>query len=490
MIQTIKQLKSVAIILFALLVCAGAHGQSANAKKSVKHIWKSDEYAVIFFNNGTVRLASEWQENMNIEKLKPNAAYKEYPTRLLVEDAREMQLFDDFGHIAFTNPGWEVINYHRVYSRYQITNLITDLSKVNGGSGPGQFDNIKQIKNTCLILLPFKEQHFEDEDSDEAQAYFTMADDWGWYVSQTKTKFEEMGIENIQLTRDEEEENSRLFLSFELYDGNTIFVNTQEEQNGAVYTALLYRKGYIPIIIDIVGSDEQNEQIENYLSESGEGGPPFERWRTANFENEQRDTSSIPAGYRIFEKIEGDLNRDGKDDYVLIIKGTDKNRFEHDENRGELDRNRRGIMIFFNDGDNYKLELENRSCFASENEDGGVYFAPELSVKLERGNLYIRYDHGRYGWWRYTFRYRNSEFELIGYDASEPRGPYNAIVGKEVSINFSTKRMLTKININENDEGGDEKFQESWKSIAIGNLIKLSEISDFDELQVQYIYKL
>lgn len=32
----------------------------------------------------------------------------------------------------------------------------------------------------------------------------------------------------------------------------------------------------------------------------------------------------IPSGYTVFEKSVGDLNKDNQDDYVFVIKGTDK----------------------------------------------------------------------------------------------------------------------------------------------------------------------
>ena len=62
----------------------------------------------------------------------------------------------------------------------------------------------------------------------------------------------------------------------------------------------------------------------------------------------------IPKGYVLhtyeggisagsWDEIKGDLNKDGLEDVVLIIKGTDKSKIIHDEYRGELDRNRREI---------------------------------------------------------------------------------------------------------------------------------------------------
>ena len=86
--------------------------------------------------------------------------------------------------------------------------------------------------------------------------------------------------------------------------------------------------------------------------------------------------------------VKGDLNKDALEDIVLIIKGTDKSKIIEDENRGKLDRNRRGIIVLLNKGNYYQLAAENYDCFSSENEDGGVYFAAELNVEIKKGNLH------------------------------------------------------------------------------------------------------
>ena len=145
----------------------------------------------------------------------------------------------------------------------------------------------------------------------------------------------------------------------------------------------------------------------------------------------------VPSGYVVVQKIEGDLNKDDQADSVLIIKGTNKAKFVENEHRGTLDRNRRGIIIALKNEDGYELALENRDCFSSENEDGGVYFSPELGVFIEKGNLRVHYFHGRYGFWAYKFRYQNSDFELIGYDSEQNRGP---ITERSTSINLMTKK--------------------------------------------------
>lgn len=203
-------------------------------------------------------------------------------------------------------------------------------------------------------------------------------------------------------------------------------------------------------------------------------------------ERKKNPTDFVPKEYVVFEEINGDLNKDGIEDCILVIKGTKKNQIITDWYGNRVDRNRRGIIVLFNKNNFYELAVKNYDCFSSENEDGGVYFAPELSIEIEKGNLHIDYWHGRYGYWKYTFRFQNSDFELIGYDESQNRGP---IINSMMSINFLSKKKQTKVNTNENAEGSDEVFKETWKSININKLLKLSEIKDFNKLYLP-IYKL
>ena len=206
----------------------------------------------------------------------------------------------------------------------------------------------------------------------------------------------------------------------------------------------------------------------------------------------QNPSDFVPKGYLIqryeggvfaegWNEIKGDLNNDGLEDIVLVIKGTDMHKIITDEDRGKLDRNRRGIIVLFNKKDHYELATKNYDCFSSENEDGGVYSAPELSVEIKKGRLFIHYLHGRYGDWSYTFRFQNSDFELIGYDENNNRGP---VTESQTSINFSTKKKCENVNTNLNADDGEEKFKTTWGKIKIDKLIKLSKIKDFDELDL------
>lgn len=193
--------------------------------------------------------------------------------------------------------------------------------------------------------------------------------------------------------------------------------------------------------------------------------------------------SFVPKGFVLFEDISGDLNGDGVADRLLVVKGTDSTKFEDcDCSLGIVDRNRRGIILLIKKGNAYEVAVQNLSCFASENEDGGVYFAPELSLSIKKNKLYVDYSHGRYGSWCFTFRYRNADLELIGYDMYENRGP---ITETARSLNFLTNRMKVLFNttLEHNlENGGKEKFEETWSDIRPKALLKLSEIRGVDLL--------
>lgn len=191
-------------------------------------------------------------------------------------------------------------------------------------------------------------------------------------------------------------------------------------------------------------------------------------------------TLKIPKGFKLFNQLVGDLNNDNVADTVLIIKKVDTSNIIYDEYRGNLDRNRRGIIIKLSTFSKRFTTFENQNCFSSENEDGGVYFAPDLSFELKNNILKIKYDHGRYGNWQYLFRYQNSVFELIGFDSYANIGP---IIKQITSVNFSTKKIIIKENTTpENIK--NPIFIEKKGTFEWNKRISLFDIEDFDEFNL------
>jgi hypothetical protein len=188
-------------------------------------------------------------------------------------------------------------------------------------------------------------------------------------------------------------------------------------------------------------------------------------------------SSSLSETYKIIEELFGDLNKDGLDDKVQIVKGIDRSKIEKDEAGNEKDLNRRGVIISFRKGDSYELALKNISCFSSENEGGGV-----LRCQIVKGTVRFYDEHRRY-YCTYVFRYQNNDFELIGYEFVSLKRSHAIENGK--SVNFSTRKMLTRRNRNENPDDDSEKDIESkWEDFTMPSLYKLSKIADIDALAI------
>lgn len=192
----------------------------------------------------------------------------------------------------------------------------------------------------------------------------------------------------------------------------------------------------------------------------------------------------IPKNYTLHEGITGDLNKDGREDIVLIIKATDKKAIVKDEHDRIVNRNRRGIIILLKEENGYKKLVENLSCFSSEYEFGGVYFPPELSIEIKKNSLFIEYSHGRYGYWHYQFRMTENDMQLIGYESNVHRGP---LVEKVISVNFLTKKKLVRENLHK-DEEKEPVFKDTWSDFPQQKPILLSEIEDFDELYFERFF--
>ncbi len=194
--------------------------------------------------------------------------------------------------------------------------------------------------------------------------------------------------------------------------------------------------------------------------------------------------SFIPNGFNLVEThCQADFNKDGKKDCVLLIKDTQESAWETTINDQWVDRNRRGIVILFQTNSGYRKALENKSLFLSENEDGGVYFAPELQIIAKKHKLEFHYGHGRYGSWKYIFDYRSingrRDFYLIGYDAIHTYGPY---IDYTQSVNFLTHKYRYEYNTDQTRESQIPVFETTWYDLPKIPPMRLVDIEILDGL--------
>jgi hypothetical protein len=189
----------------------------------------------------------------------------------------------------------------------------------------------------------------------------------------------------------------------------------------------------------------------------------------------------IPEGFVVYKTHYGDLNNDEQEDCVVIIKGTNKDSIVVNRFDKKVDRNRRGFLILLSIKGKYRLASKNYDCFYSENEDGGNYYAPQLDIVLENGQLIVGFEHGRYGFWDYRFKYLESEFKLVEYNGSSNFGPTTLT---ETHINFVTKEKLFSENLDPDYESNNQIFKDTKTKINNSDLINLSEIKSFENLDM------
>ncbi|SIS58631.1 hypothetical protein SAMN05421639_10939 [Chryseobacterium shigense] len=123
-------------------------------------------------------------------------------------------------------------------------------------------------------------------------------------------------------------------------------------------------------------SKEEKKQIVKEKNTTGTSGVIEAEKAEPVIETKKDPADFVPEGYTVFEKSFGDLNNDGAEDCILIIKKVDPSNIITDEYRGKLDRNRRGLIILFKKNNGYELASRNYSCFSSENEEGGGVLCP------------------------------------------------------------------------------------------------------------------
>lgn len=202
------------------------------------------------------------------------------------------------------------------------------------------------------------------------------------------------------------------------------------------------------------------------------------------FANTTNFNAFLPKNFTLLEThCQADFNKDNKKDCVLLIKDTQKSAWQQDINNRLVDRNRQGIVILLKTKTGYKKALENKSLLESENEDGGIYYAPELEIITKNNKLILKYLHGRYGHWSFTFDYRTidnkQDFYLIGYDSVIANGAYIKYTN---SINFLTHKLQRQTNTNKDEQSDSTKFKTTWHNFPKDTPLRLSQIDDLHEV--------
>lgn len=166
----------------------------------------------------------------------------------------------------------------------------------------------------------------------------------------------------------------------------------------------------------------------------------------------------IPPGWKLETAAEGDLNKDGKNDAVLVLRQNSKRNIVRNDSLGtpELDTNPRLLAVLFakEADDGYSLMLQEHQLIPRH--ENPVLDDPFQEVSIGKGsfNVVLRYWASAGSWgtatFKFVFRYENGCFRLIGYD--NLGFMRNTMEETTTSINFLTRR-IEEINITYDEKG-------------------------------------
>lgn len=238
--------KIMTIFLLMLLII----GFSSNAVE-LRYLYSSNGGLMGFYDDGKVRNCPKCDPiATNIAKMQteqPFSSWYATDKALIWNNSDEVPLYDDEG----ISPEWRVFDSEPVFSSQTVTqyhNLLKDTVP----------DDALELKETTLVLITPPTQHFNDESSDEAQGYFTAMDDWSFYASALTQYFTALKVPVLF------EQRHRFVITLNNGQRRIFDANHPQPEADSMWGVVLYRKGRMPIMLDI--TDSEPADAKPYLS--------------------------------------------------------------------------------------------------------------------------------------------------------------------------------------------------------------------------------
>lgn len=188
----------------------------------------------------------------------------------------------------------------------------------------------------------------------------------------------------------------------------------------------------------------------------------------------------VPAGWSLERQARGDLDADGQADLLMVMRQGDAANVLHNDGLGveTFDTNPRLLAVAFAAAGCYRLALQDHALIPLP--DSPVmddYLDGADSIGIARGGFFVTlHQWASAGSWstsntRFSFRYQQGCFRLIGYDDDwTHRGSGETV---NTSVNFLTRKARIDTGSIENDT-----VETRWETLAPGKPPCLAEVGN------------
>jgi len=241
-------LKGIFIFCLSLLVSFSASAESIN----LRYLYASNGGLIGFYDDDQVRGCAQCDfiasNVVTMQESKPYAKWHNTDMEIVWGDGEIIPLYKE-GAIA---DEWKIFESQPVIS----TSMVTKYEPFTQSTLPPDALELKET-TAVMIIPPLKT--FTDENSTEAQDYSTTMEDWAFYASQARSFFESLHVPVI--------ESDRHRFVIALADNRKVIfdANHSQPQNESDWQLVLYRKGQLPIMLDL--TETESDVVNKYLAQ-------------------------------------------------------------------------------------------------------------------------------------------------------------------------------------------------------------------------------
>lgn len=219
-------------------------------KKKVNHLFVANGGSILYLKNGDIKGRARFDTDgdfvLELLKTETYGKYKDYKNYLIEESGDTTTFFDENGRIG---NDWKILKGVSVKNNLQVVSF----------TAPKQDkpNEIEIVNTSKFIIFSPELKEFKDENSIEAENYFTTMDDWNFYSYELKHYFDTLKIETLY--------TKKRYISFVIENGEKIILDTKNKINNYKTQCLLYKTGKRPIIVYLPSTEEDQDNVQNYL---------------------------------------------------------------------------------------------------------------------------------------------------------------------------------------------------------------------------------